>query len=85
MKAKCDNPITEEECLKVLKTFKNNKTPGNDGLTKEWYVYFWNVVKKEFMEAINYAFVHGQLSVSQRQAIITLLEKPNKDRLDIKN
>ena len=37
----CDEHITKQECFESLKTLKNNKSPGNDGLTKEFYITFW--------------------------------------------
>ena len=38
----CENDFTEDELLISLKSMQNNKTPGNDGLTKEFYEAFWN-------------------------------------------
>ncbi len=32
----CDEEITIEECEEALKTFKDNESPGNDGLTKDF-------------------------------------------------
>ena len=29
--------LTEQEIYKSLASFQNNKSPGNDGLTKEFY------------------------------------------------
>ena len=28
---------------------ENNKSPGNDGLTKEFYVFFWNKIEELFI------------------------------------
>ena len=36
-KAKCDGLISEDECEKVLKEMKNQKSPGSDGLTTEFF------------------------------------------------
>ena len=33
---KCEGEITEEELLKALKKMPKNKSPGNDGITKEF-------------------------------------------------
>ena len=33
----CEGPISEDELLKALRNMSNNKSPGNDGLTKEFY------------------------------------------------
>ena len=40
MRKICDGQLTYSECFKVLSTFENNKTPGNDGLSKEFYLFF---------------------------------------------
>ena len=37
--------ITEKELFIALQSMENNKSPGNDGLTKEFYIAFWNEVK----------------------------------------
>ena len=37
------------------------------------------------MDSLNYAHFHGELSHSQKQAVITLIEKKDKDRRWIKN
>ena len=41
----CDGPITESELLDVLKTMHNNESPGNDGLTREFYETFWEEIE----------------------------------------
>ena len=81
----CEGKITNVECLNVLKSFGSNKSPGNDGLTKEFYIMFWNELSDPLLESYNASFENGELTVSQRQAIITLLEKKGKDRMFIKN
>ena len=37
------------------------------------------------VERLNYSYDHGELSNSQKSAIITLIEKKDKDRRDIAN
>ena len=54
----CEGPITENDLLKAIKNMSNNKSPGNDGLTKELYEMFWEdlnnlcvpVLQKLFIE-----------------------------------
>ena len=36
----CKGPITESELLNALKSMPNNKSPENDGLTKEFQEIF---------------------------------------------
>ena len=37
------------------------------------------------VESLNYSYDHGELSNSQKRAIITVIEKIDKDRRDIAN
>ena len=64
---------------------KNGKSPGNDGLTKEFYMCFFNEICNQLIAALNKSFTVGQLSTSQRQATITLIEKKAKDKRFLKN
>jgi len=80
-----DNLITKDECYENLLRFKNNKSPGNDGLTKEFYVTFWNKISQPLVDSYYYSFENGQLSSSQRQSIITLIDKHGKDRSYLSN
>ena len=83
-KISCEGKITLPEMEKVIKTFKLNKTPGNDGLPVEFYVKFWKNLNIPMKDSFNYSYDKGLLSNSQRQAVITLLEKSGKNRLLVK-
>ena len=63
---------------------QNDKTPGNDGLTKKFYETFWNEIKYVFLKSLKQAKEKGQLSISQCQAIIELIEKKDRDKRSIK-
>ena len=75
----CEGKVTQVECLKALKEFKNEKSPGTDGLQAEFYKYFWKELHVDMIHSFNFAFDSGSLSISQRRGIITLIPKPNKD------
>ena len=62
----------------------SSKSPGNDGLTKEFYVCFFKDVGQYLIDALNLSFDYGMLSTSQRQAVITLVEKKGKDKRYLK-
>ena len=64
---------------------KNGKSLGIDGLSKEFYVCFSNELCDSLIAALNTSFKVGQLSTSQRQAIITLIEKKDKVKRLMKN
>ena len=46
---------------------------------------FWNDIKSFYIKSINYSFDTGNLTQLQKQGIITLLPKSNKDLLSIAN
>ena len=75
---KCEEKLTVSECYNALKSFQKNKTPGNDGLTAEFYLAFWQILGKHLVASLNYAHEHREQSNSQKQAVITLLEKKRK-------
>ena len=77
--------MTVEELGKVLKKFKNNKSPGIDGISSEFLKVFWRKLKVLVMNAINKCYSKGELSISLRKSVITCLPKDNKDRKQIKN
>ena len=53
---RCDEKLTVRECFNTLKTFQKNKTPGNDGLTVEFYLVFWPIVGKHLIDCFNRPF-----------------------------
>ena len=64
---------------------KNSKSPGSDGLTTEFYKIFWNSIKTYVINSFNYSLQVGELNLLQKQSIITLLPKQNKDILHLEN
>ena len=71
----CESEITEKYLITVLKSMRNGKSPGNDGLTKEFYEHFWDDLKFYFINFLKQSKIDGNLSISQRQAVINLIEK----------
>ena len=54
---------------------ENNESPGNDGLSKEFYECFRNEIKNPILASIHRAFLNQELSSSQKQAVIKMLGK----------
>ena len=81
----CEGLLHSCECYQSLISMPSNKMPGNDGITKEFYVAFYQFIDKNFIDSANYSFRIGELSPSQKQAVITLLEKKDKDKRLFKN
>ena len=81
----CEGVLTKAECFKALQTFKNGKSPGNDGLTAEFYQAFWPTLGYLLVDSLNSSFEKGELANSQKQGIIRLIEKKNKDKRYVTN
>ena len=65
--------------------FENGKTPGNDGIPIELYKKLWDTLADQLVDVFNYSFQLEEMTTSQRQAIITLIDKKGKDRSYLEN
>ena len=54
---------------------KDGKSPGNDALTKKFFLCFFGEVAPLLIQSLNYSFTAGELSTSQKQTAITLIQK----------
>ena len=79
----CEGNLSESELFDALTSMQNNKSPGNDGITKEFYETFWKETKGPFQNSIKKRYIVGELSISQRQAIIKLIEKKEREARDL--
>jgi len=84
-KDSCEENITEDEVKFIIKNMKNNKTPGNDGIPVEFYKIFWKKIGKFLMSSINEAFIKGELSITQKQGVITCIPKGDKPKQFLQN
>jgi exonuclease III len=82
----CDKPISKQEIKTTLFQRMNpGKSPGNDGLTVGILKQLWDELEDFFYDAAMESIVKGELTASQRQSIIRLIRKKDKDKLDIDN
>ena len=84
-KESCKGLLTVKECKEVLKNFSKNKSQGSDGLTAEFYSFFWDMLSDTMVNSFNYGFQKGELTISQRQSIIRLIPKKDKNLSRLKN
>ena len=84
-KKTCEGELTKKEIYQSLINMENNKSPGNSGLTKEFYCTFRNEIKNIFINSLRESKYLKVLSTFQWQAIIRLIEKAIKDKRFISN
>ena len=84
-KMNIEEEFQEAEFLNCLNTFSSNKAPGTDGLPAEFYKFFWADISKFLITSYNYSLLNGNLSIMQRQGVISLLPKKGKDEKYLKN
>jgi exonuclease III len=77
--------LTENEIWEIIKESPTNKSPGTDGLTNEFYKTYWSIIKKPLMNSLRYGLQTGELGISQRRGIISLIPKPQKNLDELKN
>ena len=81
----CDNEISMQECNEALEKMKLNKSPGTDGITVEFYRFFWNDIQKLVFDSIKHGFKEKTLSSEQKRGVIRLIPKKDKDLTNVKN
>ena len=80
-----EEPISKQELDTALKGMKNNKSPGLDGYSPEFFKFFWPQLGYFFLNCINECFINNRLTDSQTQGLITCIPKAGKARNLIKN
>lgn len=71
-------PVTTDEIFAALKTSASRKSPGSDGLPKEFYQRTWRIIKDEFTHVMNDA-LQGHASRDFYDGIIVLIKKKGRD------
>ena len=79
----CEGLLSVEECLEALSGMTKRKALGLDGLPAEFYLKLWHVLGQDLVDVLNFCYVAGSLTLSQRRGIISLSFKKG-DRLDMR-
>ena len=73
--------ITCDEALAALNKMAANKSPGPDGLTKEFYCKFWDTLGQDLVDMLNNSYRNKHLPPTTRVAQISLLFKKGDPEL----
>ena len=85
IKSQQEKQLNQEDLASALKSMKNNRTPGEDGLPADFYKVFWNYIKQPFYNMVIECYQEQMLHQTARQGILNLIPKANKDTRYIKN
>ena len=79
----CEGEVTHEEITHSVKRAKNDKSPGTDGLTYEFYKSFCLSLGKEkdVIQVFNHSFENKELTNSQNYELLTRLFKKGERAL----
>jgi exonuclease III len=83
--ALCDSPISLDDLKTALDSTASGKTPGIDGLPKEFYSAFWDVVGAPLLDMVNHSLATGTLPASLRQGVVCLVYKKKGSRTNLAN
>jgi len=79
------NCFNESEIKDIIDSIQNGKSPGSDGLPIEFYKKFWPHIKTYVLNSYKDIWKNKHLGISQRQGIISLIPKKNKDPKKLTN
>ena len=84
-KKELEGLLQYNEVTHTLTNMKNNKSPGGDGFTSNFYKVFWNKIGHFVVRALNHAFISRSFSPNVKIGTITCIPKDNKPKKFLKN
>ncbi|GJS85472.1 RNA-directed DNA polymerase, eukaryota [Tanacetum coccineum] len=73
--AKMEGPISHDEIRNAVWSCGDNKSPGPDGFTFEFFRKFWNVIGPDFCAAVDWFFLHSAFAKGCNSSFIALIPK----------
>ncbi|XP_072114005.1 3-hydroxy-3-methylglutaryl-CoA reductase a isoform X1 [Mobula birostris] len=78
-------PVTVKELNVAISRLKAGKSPGSDGFTSEWYKSLKTQLAPLLFNTFNWILQRGETPPSWREAIISVIPKEGKDKLECGN
>jgi len=80
----CEGLVTLEEITRAVRGLPTGKTPGSDGLPREFFVKFWGLISPQLVKLYNFSLLQGFFSFSMQCSVTRLIFKKN-DPKNLKN
>lgn len=81
----CKSDFRIEVLDSVILKMTLNKSPGSDGLTTNFYEFFWKDVRNMLFKALKECVEKKELMSTMKQGLITLIPKSDKDKILLDN
>ncbi len=75
----CDEKVLLQELENALQALSSDKSPGSDGLTANFYIFFWDSIKCILFKALTEVTECLSLSHTMKQGLIIIIPKTGKD------
>ncbi|GKE21083.1 hypothetical protein Tco_1432595, partial [Tanacetum coccineum] len=73
--AELENPITRDEIRNAVWACGENKSPGPDGFTFEFFRKFWNIIGSDLCVAVEWFFDHSSFTKGCNSSFVALISK----------
>lgn len=80
-----EKELTIEELDNAMQLMKLGKTPGTDGLSVDFYKFFWNDIKDVVLQSFENAIYNEIMSEDQRRAVLRFIPQKDKNITELKN
>jgi len=67
--------IKLKELTLAIKQLKKGKSPGPDGISNEFYIFFFKKVKEPLLKTLNYIYQNNKLNEQFSNGVVTLVHK----------
>jgi hypothetical protein len=74
------SPVTLEELQGVLGQFKKEKSPGPDGWTSEFFIFFFDLLGEDLLAMVEESRIQGSIMGGLNSTFLTLIPKSNRPR-----
>ena len=76
-----ETPFEKEEIYNAIRAGGRGKTPGEDGLGKEFYERNWTLIQDDLCDVLNQMFWYGKITSRHKHGILICLPKQRQQTI----